>query len=80
MHAAIASISATRHFRGRGFQRREASVLQLLEQLGNGRLADSGGRPVLRATALFIVWSIAWRRHLGRKWKLEQLTAHGPKQ
>jgi hypothetical protein len=27
---------------------------------------------ILLATALLVVWSIAWRRHLGRKWKLEQ--------
>jgi hypothetical protein len=27
---------------------------------------------ILLATALFVVWSIAWRRHLGRKWKLER--------
>jgi hypothetical protein len=30
---------------------------------------------ILLATALFVVWSIAWRVHLGRKWKLEQLAA-----
>jgi hypothetical protein len=30
---------------------------------------------ILLATALFVVWSIAWRFHLGRKWKLEQRTA-----
>ncbi len=30
---------------------------------------------ILLATALLVVWSIAWRRHLGRKWKLERRTA-----
>jgi hypothetical protein len=30
---------------------------------------------ILLATALFVVWSVAWRFHLGRKWKLEQRTA-----
>lgn len=30
---------------------------------------------ILLATALLVVWSIAWRRHLGRKWKLEQRAA-----
>jgi hypothetical protein len=30
---------------------------------------------ILLATALLVVWSITWRRHLGRKWKLEQRTA-----
>ena len=30
---------------------------------------------ILLATALLVAWSIAWRVHLGRKWKLEQLTA-----
>ena len=29
----------------------------------------------LLATALLVVWSIAWRRHLGCKWKLEQQAA-----
>ena len=41
-----------------------------------------GWRPVpsiLLATALFVAWSIAWRFHLGRKWKLEQLAARGMK-
>jgi hypothetical protein len=33
---------------------------------------------ILLATALLLVWSIAWRCHLGRKWKLEQLAARGP--
>ena len=40
-----------------------------------------GWRPVpyiLLATALFVVWSIAWRFHLGRKWKLEQSAAPRP--
>jgi len=32
---------------------------------------------ILSAAALFVVWSIAWRLRLGRKWKLEQLAAHG---
>jgi len=32
---------------------------------------------ILLATALLIVWSIVWRFHLGRKWKLEQLTTRG---
>ena len=27
---------------------------------------------ILLATAFIMVWSIAWRRHLGRKWSLEQ--------
>jgi hypothetical protein len=27
---------------------------------------------ILLATAVFVAWSIAWRFHLGRKWKLEQ--------
>ena len=27
---------------------------------------------IVLATALLVVWSIAWRLHLGRKWKLEQ--------
>jgi hypothetical protein len=37
-----------------------------------------GSRPALFiffAIALLVVWSIAWRRHLGRKWRLEQLAA-----
>ena len=34
---------------------------------------------ILLATALFVVWSIAWRFHLGHKWKLEQLAARGMK-
>jgi hypothetical protein len=33
---------------------------------------------ILLATALFVAWSIAWRRHLARKWKLEQPAASGP--
>ena len=33
---------------------------------------------ILLAAALLVVWSIAWRCHLGRKWKLEQLAARGP--
>ncbi len=32
---------------------------------------------VLVAAALLVVWSIAWRLHLGRKWKLEQLAMRG---
>lgn len=32
---------------------------------------------ILLATALLVVWSIAWRRHLGRKWNREQLAAPG---
>jgi hypothetical protein len=36
--------------RGRGFQQRQANFLQLLEQPGGGRPADSGGRSLL-ATA-----------------------------
>jgi hypothetical protein len=37
-----------------------------------------GSRPllfILLAAAFLLVWSIAWRRHLGRKWRLEQLAA-----
>ena len=30
---------------------------------------------ILLATAVLMAWSIAWRVHLGRKWKLEQLAA-----
>jgi hypothetical protein len=30
---------------------------------------------ILLATALLVAWSIAWRIHLGRKWKLEQPAA-----
>jgi hypothetical protein len=30
---------------------------------------------ILLATALFVVWSIAWRFHLARKWKLERRAA-----
>jgi hypothetical protein len=30
---------------------------------------------VLLAAAFLLVWIIAWRRHLGRKWRLEQLAA-----
>ena len=30
---------------------------------------------ILLATAVFVAWSIAWRFHLGRKWKLEQSAA-----
>jgi hypothetical protein len=29
------------------------------------------------ATAFFMVWSIAWRLHLGRKWKRQQLAERG---
>jgi hypothetical protein len=32
---------------------------------------------ILLAAALLIVWSIAWRLHLGRKWKLEKLATRG---
>jgi hypothetical protein len=32
---------------------------------------------IILATALLVVWSIAWRFHLGRKWKGEQLGARG---
>jgi hypothetical protein len=31
-------------------------------------------RYILLAAALLVAWSIAWRWHLGRKWRLEQLT------
>jgi hypothetical protein len=34
---------------------------------------------ILLASALLVVWSIAWRWHLGRKWKLEQSAAGGAK-
>jgi len=37
-----------------------------------------GSRPalfILVAAAFLLVWSITWRRHLGRKWRLEQLAA-----
>jgi len=34
---------------------------------------------ILLATALLVAWSIAWRVHLGRKWKVEQLTAGAAK-
>ena len=34
---------------------------------------------ILVATALFVAWSIAWRCHLGRKWKDEQSAARGAK-
>jgi len=34
---------------------------------------------ILVATALLVVWSIAWRWHLGRKWKIEQLGGPGAK-
>lgn len=34
---------------------------------------------ILLATALFVAWSIAWRIHLGRKWKLERSAARGMK-
>jgi hypothetical protein len=30
---------------------------------------------ILLATALFVVWSIAWRVHLAHKWKLERRAA-----
>jgi hypothetical protein len=32
---------------------------------------------ILAATALLVVWSFAWRWHLGRKWKLEQSAMRG---
>src|SRR5262245_26479525 len=32
---------------------------------------------VVLAAALLIIWSIAWRWHLGRKWKLEQRATRG---
>ena len=32
---------------------------------------------ILLATAFLLVWSIAWRCHLGRRWKREQLAARG---
>jgi hypothetical protein len=32
---------------------------------------------ILLATAVIMVWSFAWRRHLGRKWNLEQAGARG---
>ena len=34
---------------------------------------------VLLAAALLVVWSIAWRCHLGRKWRHEQLAVPGAK-
>jgi len=34
---------------------------------------------ILLAAAIFVAWSIVWRRHLGRKWQLEQLAQHGAK-
>jgi hypothetical protein len=37
-----------------------------------------GSRPalfILIAAAFLLVWLITWRRHLGRKWRLEQLAA-----
>lgn len=30
---------------------------------------------ILLATVLLVAWSLVWRVHLGRKWKLEQVTA-----
>jgi hypothetical protein len=32
---------------------------------------------IFLAATLLVVWSVVWRRHLGRKWSLEQTTAHG---
>jgi hypothetical protein len=32
---------------------------------------------IVLGAAFLPVWSIAWRRHLGRKWELEQLAARG---
>jgi hypothetical protein len=32
---------------------------------------------ILLASALLVVWSIAWQFHLGRKWKAEQLGTRG---
>jgi hypothetical protein len=32
---------------------------------------------ILLAAALLVVWSVAWRFHLGRKWKIEQSAARG---
>jgi hypothetical protein len=34
---------------------------------------------VLLAAAIFVAWSIVWRRHLGHKWHLEQLAERGAK-
>jgi len=34
---------------------------------------------ILLATALLVAWSVVWRVHLGRKWKLEQVTARAAK-
>jgi hypothetical protein len=34
---------------------------------------------IFLATASLVSWSVTWRVHLGRKWKLEQLTARAAK-
>jgi hypothetical protein len=34
---------------------------------------------ILLAASLLVVWSVMWRVHLGRKWKLEQVTAGSAK-
>jgi hypothetical protein len=39
-------------------------------------LAERSFPYILVATALFVLWSIAWRIRLGRKWRLER-AAHG---
>jgi hypothetical protein len=31
---------------------------------------------ILLATACLMAWAVVWRRHLGRKWSLEQSSAH----
>jgi len=44
-----------------------------------GAMGWSAAGCILLATALLLAWSIAWRVHLGRKWKLEQPTARAAK-
>lgn len=44
------------------------------------RTAGWGLAPyILLAAALVVIWSVAWQRHLGRKWKLEQSAVRGGK-
>jgi hypothetical protein len=45
-----------------------------------GAIPDNGWQFalfILLAAAIFVGWSLIWRRHLGRKWQLEQVAEHG---
>jgi hypothetical protein len=54
-------------------------VVIAISLVSPGVLGWRAAECILLATALLVAWSIAWRVHLVRKWKLEQLTAQTAK-